>query len=545
MHTPPSVHDAPAHAASSRPMDLRSAATMESADVLAALSSTPDGLSSEEAARRLEEVGPNALVSHGTRPLTILVNQLHNPLLILLVTTAVVSAFVGERTDAIIILSIIAMSVGLGFVNEYRSAHAVEELHSQLRHKAVTWRDGTPVSIDVTMLVPGDVVQLSVGEVVSADLRLLRADGLECDESVMTGESLPAEKQADACEAPESPLALPSAALMGTVVQNGHGVGVVVQTGANTAFGAIAARLGERQPQTSFQRGLQSFSTMLVYVTLILAVTILVINLALGHPVIESILFALSIAVGLTPQPLPAIVTVSLSTGARRLAQRKVVVKRLVAIEDLGDIDVFFTDKTGTLTAGQITFSAALDPAGKSSDELLRDGLLCNEALVTDRGIVGGNQLDRALWHAADASAARSASAKRLATLPFDYERRLSTVLVQEDDGSRRMIVKGAPEAVLARCTTVAPQAQAVLDGMFAQGSRVVAVATRHAGGQTKLTREDERDLELAGFLTVPRSPEAGCRRSRCFTGAPRRGGQGDHRRQRSRGEEGVCGYRA
>ena len=195
MPTPPSVHDAPAHAASSRPMDLRSAATMESGDVLAALSSTPDGLSSEEAARRLEEVGPNALVSHGTRPLTILVNQLHNPLLILLVTTAVVSAFVGERTDTMIMLSIIAMSVGLGFVNEYRSAQAVEELHSQLRHKAVTWRDGTPVSVDVTMLVPGDVVQLSVGEVVSADLRLLRADGLECDESVMTGESLPAENK--------------------------------------------------------------------------------------------------------------------------------------------------------------------------------------------------------------------------------------------------------------------------------------------------------------------------------------------------------------
>jgi P-type Mg2+ transporter len=142
-------------------MDLRSAATMESADVLAALSSTPDGLSSEGAARRLEEVSPNALVSHGTRPLTILVNQLHNPLLILLVTTAVVSAFAGERTDAIIILSIIAMSVGLGFVNEYPSAEAAEELHSQLRHKAVTWRDGTPVSIDVTVLVPGDVVQLS------------------------------------------------------------------------------------------------------------------------------------------------------------------------------------------------------------------------------------------------------------------------------------------------------------------------------------------------------------------------------------------------
>jgi P-type Mg2+ transporter len=481
---------------------------MDTDSVLEALDSGPQGLSSEEAARRLQEVGPNALVSHGARPVAILLRQLRNPLLILLVTTAVVSAFVGERTDAIIILVIIGLSVGLGFINEYRSARAVEELHSQLRHKALTLRDGKPISVDVTTLVPGDVVQLSVGDVVPADLRLLRAAGLECDESVLTGESLPVEKQASACEPPDSPLALPSGALMGTVVQNGSGVGVVVQTGTDTEFGAIAARLGERQPQTAFQTGLRDFSMMLVYVTMILAGTILAINLLLGHAVIESILFALSIAVGLTPQLLPAIVTVSLSTGARRLAQRKVVVKRLVAIEDLGDIDVFFTDKTGTLTEGRITFSAALDPAGQSSDELLRDGLLCNEAVVTDGKAVGGNQLDRALWQAPGASTAATVQAKRLDTLPFDYERRLASVLVQDADGGERVIVKGAPEAVLARTTSVPAQAQGVLDGLFAQGSRVVAVATRSADGQTKLTPEDEQGLQLAGFLTFLDPPK-------------------------------------
>jgi len=289
-------------------------------------------------------------------------------------------------------------------------------------------------------------------------------------------------------------------------------VGVVVQTGADTAFGAIAARLGEHQPQTAFQLGLRDFSLMLVRVTMVLAGTILVINLALGHPVIESILFALSIAVGLTPQLLPAIVTVSLSTGARRLAQRRVVVKRLVAIEDLGDIDVFFTDKTGTLTAGQITFAAALDATGQSSQELLRDGLLCNEAVVTDGQIVGGNQLDRALWQAPAASALAAVRVQRLDTLPFDYERRLASVLVQEDGGSRRVIVKGVPEAVLARSTIVPPRARDVLGGLFAQGSRVVAVATRPADGQTKLTADDEQELQLAGFLTFldPPKPDAG-----------------------------------
>jgi Mg2+-importing ATPase len=299
---------------------------------------------------------------------------------------------------------------------------------------------------------------------------------------------------------------------MGTVVQNGSGAGVVVQTDGGTAFGAIAERLGESQPQTAFQRGLRDFSMMLVYVTAVMAFTILVVNLLLGHSVIESILFALSIAVGLTPQLLPAIVTVSLSTGARRLARRRVVVKRLVAIEDLGDIDVFFTDKTGTLTEGHITFSAALDVAGQSSEQVLRDGLACNEAILSDGEVVGGNQLDRALWQAPGASATASDGAKRLDTRPFDYDRRVSTVLVQEDGGRRRVIVKGAPEAVLARSTTVAPRAQDVLDGLFAQGSRVVAVASRAADGQAKLTADDEQDLELEGFLTFldPPKPDAG-----------------------------------
>jgi Mg2+-importing ATPase len=363
----------------------------------------------------------------------------------------------------------------------------------------------------VTTLVPGDVVQLSVGDVVPADLRLLRADGLECDESVLTGESLAVEKQAHACAPPESPLALPSGALMGTVVQSGSGTGIVVETDGETVFGKIAARLGERQPQTAFQTGLRGFSTMLVSVTLVLAVTILVVNLLLGHPVIESILFALSIAVGLTPQLLPAIVTVSLSTGARRLAHHKVVVKRLVAIEDLGDIDVLFTDKTGTLTEGQITFAAALDVEGRSSEEVLRDGLLCNESMVIDGQVIGGNQLDRTLWRAPGAGAVATAGAIRLDALPFDHERRLSSVLVQEDAGSRRVIVKGAPEAIMARSTAVPPHAYAVLAALFEQGSRVVAVATRAADSRSTLTLGDERDLRLEGFLTFldPPKPDA------------------------------------
>jgi P-type Mg2+ transporter len=499
----PATHAAPA------PIDLTlaSAGALTAEEVLGRLQSSPDGLSGDDAHARLVRVGPNALRSHGARPLAVLLRQLRNPLLVLLVAAALTSFAVGERTSALIILLIICMSVGLGFFNEYRSELAVEALHSQLRHTTLVMRDGAPAALDVTQLVPGDVVRLAVGDVVPADLRLLQAGGLECDEAVLTGESLPAEKHSDPVTAPQSPVDLASCAFMGTVVREGTGLGVVVRTGGQTEFGAIALSLGERQPQTAFQLGLRDFSLLLVRVTLALAGSILVINVALGRSLLGSILFALAIAVGLTPQLLPAIVTISLSTGAKRLAQRKVVVKRLVSIEDLGNIVVLFTDKTGTLTEGQITFAAALDAGGHPSDAVLRAGLLCNDATVSGGHVIGGNQLDQALWDAPGAHTAAIGTAQRLAALPFDFQRRLASVLI-EHDGARHMIVKGAPETVLARCASVHPGAQAVLDGQFAAGSRVIAVATRAAEGRTTLTADDEHDLELTGFLTFVDRPK-------------------------------------
>ncbi len=474
------------------------------------MDSSASGLSQQQASRRLDEVGVNALSSHGARPLEVLTRQLRNPLLILLVAAAVTSFAVGEHLSALIILGIIAMSVGLGFFNEYRSELAVQALHSKLHHTALVKRDGKFMALDVTRIVPGDVVQLAVGDVVAADMRLLQADGLECDEGVLTGESLPAEKSSELIQtAPASSLALSSCALMGTVVRAGSGLGVVVSTGARTAFGAIAVKLGERQPETAFQMGLRDFSKMLVGVTGVLACSILIINVVLGRSLLGSILFALAIAVGLTPQLLPAIVTVSLSTGAKRLAEKSVVVKRLVSIEDLGNIMVLFTDKTGTLTEGTITFAAALDATGQPSQAVLRAGLLCNDATFSDGRVIGGNQLDQALWQAPGANKADIEHARRLAELPFDYQRRLEAVLVDEADSERQIIVKGAPETVIARCTNTPPQAQAVLDGQFAAGSRVVAVATRAAGDRTSLSADDERDLDLAGFLTFVDRPKA------------------------------------
>jgi Mg2+-importing ATPase len=490
-------------------LDLASAARLAAAEALGALDSNSGGLTGAEARARLEQIGPNTLQTHGVRALAVFASQLRSPFLLLLLATAVASVFFGERTDALIIFLISGLSVGLGFVSEYRSARAVDALHSQLRHTIVALRDGKESVVDVTELVPGDVVRIGVGDVVPADLRLLEANGLECDESVLSGESLPAEKKVEPVATAESPLDLPSCAFMGTVVRAGNGVGVVVETGRRTEFGRIATQLGTRQPQTAFQLGLRNFSLLLVRITMVLAGTILVVNLALRHPVIVSILFALSISIGLTPQLLPAIVTVSLSTGARRLAERKVIVKRLVAIEDFGNIDVFFTDKTGTLTEGRISFAAALDATGAADEAILVDGLLCNDAVVRDGNVVGGNALDQALWRAAAARTRDLDSQRRLATRPFDYERRIASALVEAPDRKRTVIVKGAPELVLARCRHVADQAQAVLDAQFAAGSRVVAVATKDAAGKTTLTADDEQGLDLAGFLTFLDPPKA------------------------------------
>src|SRR5271166_4827558 len=500
----------PSEATERSTLTLASAAALSGEEVLRRLQSSTAGLSSEEASQRLAKVGNNALRSHGARPLEVLERQLHNPLLILLVVAAVTSFAVGEHASALIILLIIGLSVGLGFFDEYRSELAVQALHSKLHHTTLVTRDGKFLALDVTKLVPGDVVRLAVGDVVPADLRLLQADGLECDEAVLTGESQPAEKRADPITtAPPSSLDLPSCAFMGTVVRAGSGLGVIVLTGARTEFGAISLKLGERQPQTAFQLGLHDFSLMLVRVTAVLASSILLINVLLGRSLLSSLLFALAIAVGLTPQLLPAIVTVSLSTGAKRLAEQSVVVKRLVSIEDLGNIMVLFTDKTGTLTEGNITFDAALDGAGKPSDSVLRAGLLCNDATFSDGRVVGGNQLDQELWQAPDARRADIEHTRRLGEVPFDYERRLESVLVESAGGERQIIVKGAPETVLARCPKGSQQAHAVLDGQFAAGSRVVAVATRAAGARTRLTADDERELDLAGFLTFIDRPKA------------------------------------
>jgi Mg2+-importing ATPase len=507
---------------------LADAARRPSAEVLEALGSTANGLTSAQARERLARVGPNLIRQRRITALDVLGGQLRNPLLWLLLGAAGVSAVTGDPAGAAIIAAIVVLSVGLGFVNEYRSAQALAALHGDIHYSAVVWRDGAQQPVDVTELVPGDVVALSVGAVVPADLRLIETAALECDEAVLTGESQATPKSAVPAPPGESAVDLPSCAFMGTIVRQGSGRGVVVATAAATAFGAIAVGLGERQAATAFQVGLQDFSKLLVKVAAALSVAILVVNVAFDRPLIQALLFSIAIAIGITPQLLPAIVSVSLATGSRALARKRVLVKRLVTIEDLGNIDVLFCDKTGTLTDGEITFAQALDPSGVAATRPLLLGLLCNEATATPAGAVGGNALDRALWAAPGAAGVLPASGdrsalERVGLLPFDHDRQLASVVVRDGAGATTLVTKGAPETVLARCggagagagsdagadASAGDAAAVVLQRLFDEGARVVAVATRPVTDLDTPTAADEHDLQLAGFLTFADHPKA------------------------------------
>lgn len=282
-----------------RPIPVAVAATQDAAAVQRALDVDATGLSDTESARRLRLLGPNAVRSHRATLWPVLLRQLRSPLLLLLTGTAAVSFFLGQHTDAIVITVIVAVSVGLGAVNEYRAERAAQALHDRIRHRVEVLRAGRARSVDVIDLVPGDLVDLRAGELVPADVRLLSVNGLQCDESVLTGEAIPVDKAVEPVPADAEPNCC---ALMGTVVTAGRGRGVVIATGGGTEFGRIALGLGQRQPETEFQVGLRRFSMLLVRVAAALTVGIFAINLVLHRPILDALMFSLAIAVGISPQ---------------------------------------------------------------------------------------------------------------------------------------------------------------------------------------------------------------------------------------------------
>jgi Mg2+-importing ATPase len=355
------------------------------------------------------------------------------------------------------------------------------------------------------------VIRIDLGNIVPADARILEAVSLEADQSVLTGESEAVEKRTDPVPEGSDLAGLSDCLLMGTVIHSGTGRAVVTATGPETEFGRIATGLAQGFPLTTFQRGLKDFSFLLLWVAVALTAGILVINLLLGRPFLESILFSLAIAVGITPQLLPAVVSTSLAAGSRLLSRDGVLVKRLLAIEDLGNLDVLLTDKTGTLTDGRIGFEEAMPCAEGRADRLIELALLCCEADPAEPGMSGSaqNPVDAALWEAFPDVPARLAAYPRLSLRPFDHETRTMETVVAGSDGPVR-ILKGAPEAVLERCGNVGNSDRVRLDALFRRGARVVAVASGPAGPPNP----DGRTLSLDGFLTFIDRPKKDARES-------------------------------
>ncbi|MGA3057397.1 MAG: magnesium-translocating P-type ATPase [Candidatus Limnocylindrales bacterium] len=493
------------------------------------------GLTSAEAAQRLRRDGPNAVGREGHRgPLAILVSQFASPLVLILVAASLVSFAVHDQVEAAIILTIVVLSAALGFVQEARSAAAVEALQARLALKATVIRDGKQQDLPIVGLVCGDLIILGAGDIVPADARILESNHLYIDESSLTGESAASAKVSkDGDLDPAKEDDRDGLAFFGTSIVSGSGKAVVTATGARTSYGAIARRLLERAPRTDFQEGVRAFGFLITRVTLILVVGVFAINVALNRPILDALLFSVALAVGLTPELLPAIVTLNLTRGARALTAHGVLVKRLPAIQNLGSVTVFCTDKTGTLTQGKLELVKAVgidkDDAGEASQALTLAYLNSHFQASFE------NPLDAAILAAAP-KPKDLAAYRKLAELPYDFTRRLLSVVVDHKADGPLLVTKGAPESIVARCSRVREDHAArplraaerarlkkLVDGASAEGYRLVAVASRSlapadlrpsrpSGPAASLADADrlERGLTFEGVILFSDPPKPG-----------------------------------
>jgi Mg2+-importing ATPase len=486
--------------------------SLEAAAVARQLGAGADGLSSVEAARRLAEYGANQLrAARALSRVDVLVRQVRSPLLLLLVFAAVVSAATAEWIDAGIVLTIVVTTVGIGYSREYSANAAAAALQSRLRARATVVRDGRTTAVAMEDVVPGDVVLLSAGSLVPGDAIVLQAADFFVSEAVLTGESFPVQKR-PGTTGETAPLAgRRNCVFLGTNVRSGTARCLVVTTGLATEFGAIAHRLTLRPPETEFDRGIRHFGYLLTSAMSILVFLVFVAHTLSGRTPVDTLLFAIALAVGLSPELLPAVLSVNLARAARMMARQGVLVRHLNAIENLGSMDVLCTDKTGTLTEGIVRVEGAYDPSGAASDEVLRLAAV-NAALET--GIA--SPLDDALVSACPPDLQ---AVEKLAEIPFDFVRKRVTVAVRDAAGAR-LITKGAFRPVLEICADAADgaalgrQERVRLEQRYEdwtrQGTRVLAIATRRVDAKSAYTREDECRFTFAGFVTFLDRPKAG-----------------------------------
>lgn len=482
------------------------------ATLLTSVQSHPDGLSDADAARRLETCGPNLLRDErGLSRIDVFARQWRSPLLLLLVFAAVASALTGEWMDAAIVLTIVLASVLIGYTREYRAQTAAAALRTRLSVRTTALRDGQAVSMPIHNIVPGDVVLLAAGSLVPADGVILESADFYVSEAVLTGESFPVLKKPGTTAITAELKDRSNCVFLGTNVRSGTAKCLIVRTGSTTEFGRIAHRLTLRPPETEFDRGVRRFGYLMTAAMLVMVLLVFVAHMFRGRPPVDTLLFSIALAVGLSPELLPAILSVNLARGAQMMARRGVLVRRLNAIENLGSMNMLCTDKTGTLTEGVFQVEGAYDPAGRASQDVL-DLAACNAALETgvssplDEAITGAHRVDLTRVH-------------KLAEVPFDFIRKRVTIVVQRPEGLR-LITKGAFHHVLEICTESADgsaldeNARAQLERRYeswtGQGIRVLAVAVRRADAQTSYGRDDEGGMRFMGFVTFLDRPRAG-----------------------------------
>ena len=493
-----------------------------SKDLTQALDSSEEGLTQQAARVRRRQMGANVLdATAGDTFWGLLISQFKNPLVLILMVASVISMFAAEWVDAGVVLAIVLGSTVLGFTQEYVASNAIKKLRAKVKIHSSVLRDGRFRTIPSDLVVPGDVVALSAGSLIPADGIVLVSKDFFINQAVLTGETFPVEKKLGVVADTASLSERSNCVFMGTSVSSGTARVLLVKTGKSTVFGQIALKLALRPPMTEFERGVHRFGYLLTRVMLVMVVLVLAINVFMDKPPIDSLLFALALAVGLTPELLPAIVSITLSHGANRMAKLGVIVRRLNAIENLGAMDVLCTDKTGTLTVGVVGLDGALDNQGIASAKVLR---LAAINAQFQSGL--SNALDEAIGMAARNAQVDIAAVTKVDEIPYDFVRKCLSVVVIDPPGRCTLITKGAFEKVLSLCISQGEDRAplddagraglvALLEGWSAQGYRVLGVASKPIEERTEpYVREDESGLNLDGFLLFMDPPKTDVRQT-------------------------------
>ncbi len=487
--------------------------------LLSTLHASRNGLQPSDAEQRLKQFGLNTIrAQQQATALRLLLSQFKSPLVLILIFAAIVSGIVGEWVDASIVLAIVLGSTILGFVQEYSASNAVEKLRSQVTIKSSLLRGGQPQMLPSDQVVPGDVVVLSAGSLIPADGIVLEANDFFVNQAVLTGETFPVEKEPGTVPANASLAERTNCVFMGTSAGSGTAQVLIVQTGKATVFGQVAERLRLRPPETEFERGIRHFGNLLTQVMLVMVVIVLSVNIFLAKPFLDSLLFTLALAVGLTPELLPAIISITLSHGAQQMARRGVIVRRLTSIENFGSMDVLCTDKTGTLTEGVVRLDGALDMQGQPSEVVLRYAYL-NAHYQTGLN----NPLDEAIQSAAQKAGLDISAEQKLEEIPYDFVRKRLSVVVADAQGERTLITKGALDNILSICNGVQCEdgahpldatKRAEIEQRYSEwsekGFRVIGLATKTVDGRPdSYSHTDENELTFAGFLLFFDPPKA------------------------------------